>query len=702
MTHVTYEYIDSGQTSSNLSVGDLEVLVVSGGVASDTTVLAGGRIDVSFGGSTFGDVVDSGGQEAINSGSAFSGTIERGATLNVGPGGVATDEAVNWKVSVYGGGALSGTKVASGGSVYLSSGATTVGDTLAAYTKELVSAGAGTTSGTIDSGALKTVYASGLSVDDLIAGEELVSSGSITGADILAGGELVLSGPAIMASTVVESGGLLLDHRVVTSGEVISVGPALAKATIDLGDVTLSSGAQMIVSGVTVLSGGVMSTLAGAVVSTATVSSGGALIGRGGAYGVLADAGLVSGASVHGQFFILSGGAASGVGVYGSGTILKGGAASGLSVRGGGDLTVSGAVTTLRISSGALADVRGVVSGAYIYSGGSATIDNGAVDGVTISAGGLLVASGGVTSGVSVRSGGELDVINNAAVSGVAVDPGGDEFFDYYVKAGATRSGDSIGSGAYVDNFGRMTSETIGFSGLADNRAIGSGTTVSAGGEEQVFVAASETGATLVGEAGAGLIVGSGSIGVLAGLQIVEGVAQHTVVSSGGYQLVVSNGQSISAGQALHTAILGGGVVEVDSRAILSGATIASGGELLLYNRFAKVTNLALNAGADIVLANQAATAASIVSGQLIVSSGSSVLDVFNLSGPTAGLGVDVSGDGAGGALLTITSAGAMAAPAARLRQALAALAMPLDGANRVQSGANPSSAVLAAHLGGR
>ena len=91
--------VSSGVTSSGVQVGDLDsITVLSGGIASATTVGAGGDEFVSSGGTTFNDVV-SGGFEQIAAG---------GVSASIRPWSAGKSTVLaSWRAATISGGAVS-------------------------------------------------------------------------------------------------------------------------------------------------------------------------------------------------------------------------------------------------------------------------------------------------------------------------------------------------------------------------------------------------------------------------------------------------------------------------------------------------------------------------------------------------------------------------------------------------------------------
>jgi autotransporter passenger strand-loop-strand repeat protein len=318
-----------------------------------------------------------------------------------------------------------------------------------------------------------------------------------------------------------------------------------------------------------------------------------------------------------------AGGLVSGTNISGGGIQnLYGGIASSTSLSG---ITVSGVSDDgeQSVQSGSITNGVTIGSGGFdeIGSGGSGTT-------ITVLSGGALdVEDGGSVSGVTVESGGLIGVWDGSTISGLTLDSGAAEVFNRIVQSGGVASGNVITSGAAIeiDAGGLGQSLIVSNGGEVIVNGSASGITISAGGYESDF--SFDTGATLIGAVTPANSTSSiyayaeFSAPLSAAYQYVEDFATDTTISSGGYQDVV--------GAASNVTILSGGVEEVDEDygGSVSGVTISSGGELVIYsggdagtNGSGGVSGLSVRAGAIIYIGDTTLTSAAITGDHLVLS----------------------------------------------------------------------------------
>jgi len=303
------------------------------------------------------------------------------------------------------------------------------------------------------------------------------------------------------------------------------------------------------VSGVRVLSDGVVEVASGGKANGTVVSSGGTLE-------------LLGGAVENGTTVKAGGTLELGPGYSQSDLVVKSGATL---------LVDSGGVATdATISRGGTLTISGLVSGAHIKSGGTAAVDSGGaldvlsgdvVNGVTIDSGGHEnVSSGGTTIGTVVSSGGRLELFEGATVSHATILSGGRlELF-----GSATASSTTIEVGGTLE-FGSGHSQTgyvvsSGFNLEVASGGTADGTVVSSGGKMALLADATESGTTI--KAGGTLKLGSGYV-------------QSDFVVKSGVSLEVLNGGSATA-----VTVSRGGILAVSG--LVSGADIKSGANAIV------------------------------------------------------------------------------------------------------------------------
>ena len=490
--------------------------VSNGQVSSGLAAVGGGVIAVSSGGSATGAVVSAGGSLTVWSGGAASGTQVSGGGETVSAGGTET-----------------GAMLAAGGSQGVAGFA--LDTTLDDNDVQTVSSG-GSASGTVVSATdSQVVLSGGTSIATMVSsgGVEIVSSGGVaSGTTLLSGGTLIVdsggSDPGLHFS-----GGVVLNpgSPVVSNGQT-SVGLVISAGNI----VTVASGG--VTTGATIGSGGLEVVSSGGTATATTLLSGGTLDLLGGA----SDPGLsdTGGRIEIDSGFVLAVAAATSSGLIvlsgGEADVSAGGVTTGTVISSGGLEIVSAggiASATTMDSGGTLELLAGAAAPGLVYSGGTVEIHSGFVLGVTsaiagdlvIQSGGELdISAGGVTYATTLLSGGTLDLLSGAFGPGLNDTGGTIEIGSGYVLGviDATSRGLVVLSSGEVDiNSGGVTT----------------GTVVSSGGLEVVW---------------------SG------------GVASGTVASAGGSETVASGGTASDP-------TIGGGTLELQSGAIVSGAITFGG-----------------------------------------------------------------------------------------------------------------------------
>jgi fibronectin-binding autotransporter adhesin len=304
--------VSSGQTSG----------ISSGQTDTGDSVLAGGTLIVSSGGTISNTVVD-GGSPANGSlasgivdfgGSAVSTTIRNSGAqdvFGVASGSVVSSGGIEY---VDSGGIVSGTTVSSGGGQYVFSTGTAIGT--------MVKGGAqlnvrGTTSNVVLSGgspggfAIDTVYFGGRAVSTTLETSSILGIfGVASGSIVSSGGELSLFPGGHGNLTTISAGGTeYIDANGTEIGALISGGTQLdfgvaSGGTVFAGSAVVESGG--IASNTTVLSGGTLFVLSSGVADPTIVSSGGSEVVSGGGTdlgalvsgGTQLDYGLASGGAV--------------------------------------------------------------------------------------------------------------------------------------------------------------------------------------------------------------------------------------------------------------------------------------------------------------------------------------------------------------------------------------------------------------------
>ena len=213
----------AGTTSDSVVSGGLET-VLSSGAADATTVLAGGKLDVS--GTATGTVVSNGGVEIVESGATATGAIVRtGGFENVFGSVGGTTVSSGGSQYVYAGSA-SGTTL-SGGFEHVASGAAVQAVTVNGGSFEIVSGGAD------DSGAITF---SGPGLVKIDAGTPFASISGFQYGDSV---DFAAIAPA--STTVTPNGGNTVIDGVTFAGSFVTAGPGALTVSPDAGSGTLIS-----------------------------------------------------------------------------------------------------------------------------------------------------------------------------------------------------------------------------------------------------------------------------------------------------------------------------------------------------------------------------------------------------------------------------------------------------------------------------
>ncbi|MCP1229927.1 Hint domain-containing protein [Acetobacter indonesiensis] len=153
--------IASGGTATTNSINGGKVYVDSAGVLNTTTISSGGTVTVSNGGIASGTVISAFGAEIVSAGGYVSGTVVA-SDGGLGLAGSASNTTVSagGVVDVSSGGTATTTTV-QGGSVYAASGAVLSATTISANGSVTVSGGAQASQSTIGSGGTLTAASGG-------------------------------------------------------------------------------------------------------------------------------------------------------------------------------------------------------------------------------------------------------------------------------------------------------------------------------------------------------------------------------------------------------------------------------------------------------------------------------------------------------------------------------------------------------------
>jgi len=584
-----------GIASATITYGNQ--YIASGGQAIDGWMM--GNETVAAGGSCYDIEVD--------------GVTPAGASngANAAIYGIATDAMALNSGTIYveaGGVSISATAENGGsglGSIVVSSGGVASGTTLIQSGEEIVSAGGLSISALVYYGSTEDVFGSATGANVFSGGTEIIESGAtVSGGIIQSSG--TLSGLVLSSGVLtVSNGAFVLDGIQVQSGAQVSLeiaSGATASGFIELNQTeTVDSGG--IVSGNTVnfgtenMSGSAINTLVtdlgtlnvyGSSTNDTLVSGGSENV-----YGTANGVNVASGCTVQ----VNSGGLADNVIVSSGGSeMIAGGMVSGGSVAGGA--TISGLLLT---SAATVSQGSVVIDGITLHSGAIVQLEIGSGGSIT----GLqdmgqydTVDGGGAVNTATITSGATLDVFGSA--SNISVESGG----LLISESGSTVTGGFIANGATVS--GMVYSASNAITELNNSYAI-AGATIQNGASIALEVVSAASISGFI-EAGQTETIDSGGISYAdqvynAGQEIVNGTANSAVIYSGGSGIVNSGGvangvlvyngglETINSGGLANNVMVNSGGVENISAGLVSGGSVADGGQL---------TGLLLSAGTAI------------------------------------------------------------------------------------------------------
>jgi len=581
-----YEIVNSGGNAASSTLIDGNLLVLNSGVAFSTTIEAADdgpnyihpsvTIEGSGGYAAFSLISNGGSEIAYEGGQSLYATVYNGGTDIANSGGVVYSAIIG-----------------SGGVAYAVSGGHATSNTVKSSGVMVVSSGGQALTNSVLSGGFQKVSSGGVSSATLVqsGGNETVFSGGVASDTTLSGGHQYISG-GLASSTTIGSGGAVLAF----SGGVTSA------TSVQSGGLEILSGGTSYKT--TLAASGYAEVFSGGHANRLDITSGGSAF--------VYTAGTVSGADVEGVL-VLSGGTSQASDVFGVEEVDSGGKTVSTTVdTGGAQQVLQGGVTSNTVVNGdAIENVHSggaayntVVSGGTLYvetnataSGGSATADSHVYVYGTASASGftlnaqsqLVVAADGTVSGIQDQ--GQLIVSGTALTSiiGGGLDNSGYEA----VEDGAKSISASVLSGGVQEVF---------LGGVASN------THVSAGGEQRV-----DDGGSAVGTA-----VFSGGV-----LSSIDGNLTNAHVADGG---VILDGKG---DPATDTTVGSGGLLIVGDGGEATGTTVQSGGTLI-EEPGAEVTDSNVQSGGSVIYGGVIVT-----SGGTVISAGAGTTSVSLTAGET-------------------------------------------------------------------
>jgi autotransporter passenger strand-loop-strand repeat protein len=544
--------VGTGAVLASATSGGNTVVTVSSGGVTESFVFSGSYASGYF--ELTGDpvlTVNPGVAEpniVVSSGVTSTGLdIISGQTLTVLSGGIASNTTIAYGGSAVVSGVDSGTAVQSGGSV------TVIGAEISATLSSGGSAAiVGTASGnTILAGA--TEYVSGAATGDVVYGTQIVSGtavpGSVTSETVfgtldvtttgatatditVSGGTIFLSKAVVLSNTTLSGGTIIMDSpKTVLSGSVDLVGSNSiiieAANSAGYGDLAVISGFNANDKiDLTIITSSTADSITSSVVSgvtSVTVAGGGTtqtflFAGSGGTYGLTGDGtggvDLVSGAGTifPAVNYTVSGGQTSSGLVISSGhqlTVLSGGTAASATILSGGIATISGTDSGSTIAAGATETLIGsavgdsiagtqnitvstaVIGNETVLSGGSISvgIKSVTVSGITVNSGGSLTLNGAITASNTVLSGGTVNLTSpKATLSGSLVFSGASTLV---ISALSSTSAGSYGDQAVISGF--VQGDAIDFAAMGGTTGVTSSLVYTSGTNKTVLTVSSGT-----------------------------------------------------------------------------------------------------------------------------------------------------------------------------------------------------------------
>ena len=503
-TNVTYSgsmvISNSGSASEVTLLGALDV--VEGTAVS---AFIGGSAVVRSAGTMSDVVVWSNGLLNVN-GAADTVSVLSGGMVDVSGVGVVSSASVAGAMSVASGGLAEAVEVSAFGSVTLNDGGRGSAVAVLQGGSLLVGSGAQVNVLTVSSGGLAEVAAGGLSVDNVIAGQLLVS-GSAAGNTIAAAGVVdVMSGARVSDTDVsgqlnLAAGAAAADTRIAASGSMNVAATATASDNTVAGQLTV----------------------AGSLNSTTVASTGTVVLTSGGSAAENTIGGVLE------------------VGV--------GAEAAGNTVLSGGNFQVAGAAENTVVAAGGVAEITGQAVSNTVA--GTVNADNASLQDTSVEQGGEVNLNGGTAeknqvAGTLNISGGAI-VRDNTVAAGGAVNLYAGNAKDNTVSTGGVLN--ISGSSAQTDNTNIMVGGAVNvFAGHVEGNHI-AGTVNVTGGTvadnelvEHGVVNVSEQGRVVETTLASGAELNAFSGGLVSATEIASGAAINTTAGGSAYKVLVNSG----------------------------------------------------------------------------------------------------------------------------------------------------------------
>lgn len=260
--------------------------VLSGGLASKTTVFSGGQEFVDAGGVVSGSALRNGGTETVSGGVAYDSTVSGGvpgvySLQDVTAAGMAsgTKVFIGGAQNVSGGSAM--LSVLSGGAQFVEAGGAVTGTTIAAGGYQFIGAGGTATATVVSSGGSQNVSGgAAYGTTQMSGGRDFVAFGGVLSGAVLSGDASFGPGGTGVGATVYDHANLTVDGGTVYGSQVQSGGlqvlsgnATYSTAVSEAFDTTISGGGAEVVEARSVESNPVIA--GGALVLDNGVVSGG-------------------------------------------------------------------------------------------------------------------------------------------------------------------------------------------------------------------------------------------------------------------------------------------------------------------------------------------------------------------------------------------------------------------------------------------
>ncbi|MBR4517543.1 MAG: AIDA repeat-containing protein, partial [Victivallales bacterium] len=593
--------VNSGVTSSYLTLNNDQMSVYSGGTANYTTVNDKGLLSALNGGTANNTTVNSGGTVVVDGGTATSATVNDGGTLRtedakvkdvtvdiggavyigldtvmanlVLNGGAAHVESDGWAFQTSKGNIVSSnTIVKNGGMLYISGGG---------HVEGLLASDGGQVN--VDSdGILQVAEFASATLDAL-------NGASISSATLLDGGRMnVFTGGSAQNVTVSEGGILAVESGGQLAGIYVSAGGVLTGVVKDGTTIRMYGGTlDFDISGFTPDSVSYLYEDTDidsdeAYSCTLTVDDAQAY----GTYGLMSYAyGFACTVTVQDTSGTELGTLAAGstVNINGVGYTLNiGGSPSyplTVTIDAAVDLTGDLTGATAEIASGMVASNVNINALAHLD-----VFDGGVASDVVVNVGGDLYVSDGGTAIQVKENGGYVSASDDAEVSFVS------NSFSEVTLAGQNRATVHSGTTAVNTTVNSGGSLCLYSGGTATSTTVNSGVmSVSGGGTATSTTVNSGGDMTVSGGTATSTTVNSGG-----GMYIWGGTADLTTVNSRGRMFVADGGV------ANDITVNSGGTAEVSS-GVINGATVASDGSLLIYSGTKITGQMVFEVGATVI-----------------------------------------------------------------------------------------------------